>query len=662
MTNRNALDGKRRAGYSQVALSQRYNDTARFDDRKVSAATLRCGALLYKAISSRSVIVLVICLGFLRCFAGNPFDGLKFMLGFRTSQTNITVNSVGDALRCSGTESVSASLSGGANETNKVQQVPVSCVTPMYPWQTNDVYALYVPQHSYYSESGGGTVCYVNPVALDFSGAAVQTTTQTAYIRFNWGGPIDTNSTYTGWMLLNGYNWSATGSDGTSGVGWGVGISFKKGSDPYLGRFCYMIPQQSGVINWDDNLNGIEPNKWYDLFVEISPSPTDAAKSRMVLTVVKEPDHLMVDGVLNWRTPTMRTIIPSATMKRLSFSDSYRKLRIGAETTSGSYQDVSYNWGGYAKGFRGKISRLMMWNRILDNEEKWQVMSGSYGSTWNLGVENGSADEFAYADATDAVWTPTNSWSVVHRELTEAKPTLTIKDVIPTQEIGMEKILAIKPLLSGGQSFPVAVAVNGVSLGVYDLAFKVNRAISIPSNMWKNGLDGTVTITLTRVAPYVGTLAFDSINLCGGWCLGGTMSREGYIRPQYYVGQSDPLTIQRATSVDLTYNLPYVSIINYVPEEAVPVFGYSLSVGVRGNNDDSQSHVFWVNGHPFASFDAAPVGATLTAKVPSSLLKPGENEFVISNSTPRTASIKWATYTHYRIDVKRLKGFVIIFR
>lgn len=615
-----------------------------------------------KVISFRSVIALAICLGFLQCFAGNPFDGLKFMLDFRTDATNISANSVGDALHYSGADSVSVSLSGGANETNKVHQVPVSCVTPMYPWQTNDVYALYVPQRSYYSESGGSTVCYVNPVAIDFSGAAVQTTTQTAYVRFNWGGPIDTNSTYTGWMILNGYNWSATGSDGTTGVGWGIGISFKKGSDPYLGRFCYMIPQQSGVINWDDNLNGIEANKWYDLFVEISPSPTDATKSRMVLTLVKEPDHLMVDGVLSWRIPTMRTITPSVTMKRLAFSDSYRKLRIGAESTSGSYQDSTYNWGGYSKGFRGKISRLMMWNRALDNDEKWQVMSGSYGSTWKLGVENGSADEFAPADATDEVWTPSNSWSAVRRELTEEKPTLTIKDTIPAQEIGMEKILAIKPLLSGGQGFPVSVAVNGVSLGVYDLALQVNHAISIPADMWRNGSDGTVTITLTRVAPYVGTLAFDSINLCGGWSLGGTMSREGYIRPQHYVGQRDPLTIQRATSVDATYNFPYVSIIDYVPEEAVPVFSYSLSVGVRGGNDDSQSHVFWANGHPFASFDAVSAGATLTAKVPPSFLVPGENEFVISNSTPRTASMKWVTYTHYRIDVKRLRGFAAIIR
>ena len=80
---------------------------------------------------------------------------------------------------------------------------------------------------------------------------------------------------------------------------------------------------------------------------------------------------------------------------------------------------------------------------------------------WMLGVANGSSDEFSAADAADAVWTPTNSWSAVRRELTETKPTLTIKDVIPAQEVGMEKILAIKPLLSGGQSYPVEVEFMG---------------------------------------------------------------------------------------------------------------------------------------------------------------------------------------------------------
>ena len=613
-----------------------------------------------KPLAVRYAFVLTLVLGSVRCFAGNPFDGLKFMLDFRTSETNITANSVGDALHCSGSGSITASLSGGANATNKVQQVPVACVTPMYPWQTNDVYALYVPQHSYYNASDGKA--YVNPVAIDFADAAVQTTTQTAYIRFSWGGPIDTNSAYSGWMILNGYNWSATGTDGTSGVGWGVGVTFKKDSNPYLGRLCYMIPPTSGTITWDDNLNAVEAGKWYDLFVEIYPSPSDSAKSIMVLTIVKEPESLKVDNVLQWRIPTMHTITLSSPGKRLAFSDSYRKLRIGAESTAGSYQDTTYNWGGYSKGFRGKISRLMMWDRVLDNDEKWQVMSGSYGSTWMLGVANGSSDEFSAIDAADAVWTPTNSWSAVRRELTETKPTLTIKDVIPAQEVGMEKILAIKPLLSGGQSYPVEVSINGVPIGVYDLAFPANRAISIPPDRWRNGTDGTVTISLTRMAPYVGTLAFDSINLCGGWWLGGTMTREGYIRPQHYIGQRDPLTIQRATSVDRSFNLPYVSLTAFVPEDALPIFGYSLSVGVRGSNDDSQSHVFLANGHPFASFDSAPANAVLTAKIPPSFLQPGENVFVISNSTPPTASMKWVSYAHYRIDVKRLKGFAVFIR
>jgi len=612
-----------------------------------------------KTLLVRFSLVVALVMGLERCFAANPLDGLKFMLDFRTSETNITNVSVGDALHWSGAESVTATLSGGAVASNKVQQVPVACVPPMYPWQTNDVYALYVPQHSYYAEKNGSMVHYVNPVAVDFANAAVQTTTQTAYIRFNWGGPIDTNSTYTGWMILNGYNWSAAGSDGTKGVGWGVGVSFKKGSDPYRGRFCYVVPQQSGVINWDDDLNGIDPGKWYDLFVEISPLPSDNTKSKISLTIVKEPASLVVDNVLSWRIPAMRTITISD-MKRLAFSDSYKKLRVGAETTSTTFQDVTYNYGGYSKGFRGKISRLMMWNRALSDDEKWQVMSGSYGSTWTLGVANGSADEFSEVNAADAEWTPTNSWSAVRRELTEAKPTLTIRDAVLANEAGMAKILYVKPILSGGQSFPVEAFVNGVSIGVYDLACPTDRAIAIPAEMWRNGIDGTVSIALTRIAPFSGTLSLDAVSLCGGWMLGGTMTREGYIRPQHYIGQSDSRTIQRATTSDLTIGLPYVSIMANVPAEAVETYRYSLSVGIRGSNSDALTHVFWANGHPFAAFDSSAAGTVMSAMVPQSFLVPGENVFVVSNSTPPVASMKWVTYSNYRIDVKRRKGTVVV--
>ena len=86
-------------------------------------------------------------------YAGNPADGLRFMLDFRTSETNITSVSVGNALKASGSPASAVTVKGGSTATNKVHQVPVKCVPPMYPWQTNDVYALCLPQRTKYVEN-----------------------------------------------------------------------------------------------------------------------------------------------------------------------------------------------------------------------------------------------------------------------------------------------------------------------------------------------------------------------------------------------------------------------------------------------------------------------------------------------------------------------------
>ena len=160
---------------------------------------------------------LVLCC--VSAYAGNPADGLQFMLDFRSGESNITAKSVGNALNFSGTSIPVATLSGGETDTNKVHQIPVKCVVPLYPWQTNDVYALCLPQRTKYVENNGVSELRVNPVALSFSDSAVKSERQTTYVRFRWGGPIDDTTSTVAWMILNGYNWSATGTDGTVGVG-----------------------------------------------------------------------------------------------------------------------------------------------------------------------------------------------------------------------------------------------------------------------------------------------------------------------------------------------------------------------------------------------------------------------------------------------------------
>ena len=290
-------------------------------------------------ITAASCLALATC-GLVPVMAGDPSDGLQFMLDFRSGESNITAKSVGNALCFSGASASVASLAGGATASNKVHQVPVKCVPPMYPWQTNDVYALSLPQHTRYEEVGGVSVMKVNPVAISFSGSAIKSERQTTYVRFRWGGPIDDTTTTVAWMILNGYNWNATGTDGTVGVGWGVGVSYRQNVDPCQGWLSFMVPPTSAILNWDIS---IERGVWYDMFVTIEPSPSDPTKAQVNISVLKKNGPENVGGEVVYAIPSVQTLKQIGKFKKPTYSDSHSSLRLGAESHADTYQSTTYN-------------------------------------------------------------------------------------------------------------------------------------------------------------------------------------------------------------------------------------------------------------------------------------------------------------------------------
>lgn len=598
-------------------------------------------------------------LGVALAFAGNPADGLQFMLDFRTAETGITSTSVGNALNASGASVVTATLHGGASSETKVHQRLVECVTPIYPWQTNDVYALYLPQHTRYEEIAGKQEKRVNPVAISFPGMAVKSERQTTYVRFRWGGAADPdNNKATAWLIQNGYDYNAIGDTGIAGVGWSFGIKGNtKDTQPGAGHFVFMVSRATQICNWPTAIY-IDEDVWYDMFIDVEPNQTG---SKVVLSIVKPPTSLIVDNEEQYNVPTFNTMTFATQFPKVSYSDSekYSSLRIGAESPSTCYESVTQNDNGFLKGFKGDIARLMMWTRLLDEDEKWQVMSGSWGSTFRLGFENGSADEFS-SGSTENIWTPTNSWASVGRSLTSENPSLTIRDIIPEREVGISKVLHIKPVATPG-SLPVEVSINDESIGTYDLFYSAQRAICIPGEKWTNAENGYAEIKIERKAPFDATLELDAVTLGGGWHMDGAMTREGYIRPHHFIGTSDPRTVQRAVIVSKWGTYPCVSFSSWIAEDALAMVRYSLSVKIKGGDDDV-SQVFLANGRKFAEFADSPAGKILSAAIPPEFLKAGENVFAVSNSLPLTSSVKWVRYSDYAIDVKRVYGLSVVVR
>ena len=127
----------------------------------------------------------------------------------------------------------------------------------------------------------------------------------------------------------------------------------------------------------------------------------------------------------------------------------------------------------------------------------------------------------------------------------------------------------------------------------------------------------------------------------------------------YRIGVRDPRAIKAGSSVwpaSLTY-FSTQNIVAYIPDEALGRFRYELSLFIPNASKADLPHSFHVNGNCFAEFATVPIGTTLKAQVPPSLLTAGQNTFVISNGAVNC----WCNWS-YRIDVKKLHSLFMSFR
>ena len=609
----------------------------------------------------KRVMIVCMCLGLttvagLPVVAGNNVhSGIQFQLDFRSPEQSIGSRSVGNAINYSGSTVVNATLAGGDVEANKVQHHVIKAAPVIYPWQTNDVDVLHFPQRTVVEDDA----IKVMPVAISFNNSAVTTAVQTVYLRFRWDGCVNPDVSVTPWMVLSGYSWNPA-------AGFGIGLNYDK-AKPGVAQPIAMVPQVSSIFG--DGTVTISTNVWYDLFAVVKPDPSDDAKTSVTFSLVKAPAR--VSSVYAATSlPSLKSQSKSIS-SRMAFISSARALRLGSEASSTSYMNSTSNYGYNSKCFRGDMSRVMIWDRALSEDEMWQVVSEASGVDWKLGSDDGKADEFSASEDVDGEWLVTNGWFNIHRELTETKPTWTIKCPVLSRETGKDKILEIKPILAGAAMFPVEVAVNGVSAGIYNLANPIHRVVPIKGKLWKAGADGRATITVTRKTHFEGTLALDSMALCGGWRMSGTMPDVGYARSRSNIGQTDPKTVQGTTNVlpdgqNGTPNSPFVSFAAYVPGAALATHEYKFSFKVSGRTSLSYDlpHAVLVNGHQALQVDNVAVNQVLTCDIPNDFLVVGENVFVVTNMATEVAGkALWASYSYYDIAVKGHRNrFLITFR
>lgn len=605
-------------------------------------------------MTAKLMVAALAAAGALQLCAADLDDGLKFKLDFRTSQTGIpAAGTVGNALNVSGEVSHNGTDTGGNKDSRRTRQEAVEIADWRCQSGTCTAQALYFPQ--YIETTASDNVKRADPVGFNFPNAALKETTVTAYVRFKWSGAPYPETSRIIPILSNAFD-----ADWTGNSGWSIGISHASSQE--YGYLACTIPNVSWrITDWGSAYATegyrVYPDVWYDLFVTMKPSESDANKTVVTFYLSKESSNTKWPKWATTKYPYGATI-----SSKLTFTDSLNNVRIAALRNGrgwGTLPDAARDNESYSAVFRGWVTRACIWNRVLSETEMWRVIADRDGTTWKLGVANGSADEFAATTAADSVWTASSTWSTVCRELTEEHPSLTVVDTFPAGEAGLNKILSVKPLLTGAAAARIAVSVNEEKVGEYDLAGTAGQAIEIPGKFWKGDADGKVAVRIERLAPFAGKLELDALALCGGWQMTGTGSL-GQSSPQFYVGERNAGTLWSATERQDSagiYNY-YVNIDAYVPAEAIGNHRYYFEVKFKGSSKEGIAQALSVNGHEIAACESKS-GVVFKAEVPPEYLTPGFNRFTVQNNT---TTYNWISYNYYRISTKECHGAMIIVR
>ena len=375
----------------------------------------------------------------------------------------------------------------------------------------------------------------------------------------------------------------------------------------------------------------IKAGEWNDVFVTFSQNAGNTAYTATG-TLCKP-----VASGGNFSPPSL--ITESKTLSRaLSFNT--ENLTIGGYHDSSGSADPT-------RAFRGLIADFMVWDRALTDAEKIEVMAGQHGAKWRIGAINGSADEFTDTDPA-AVFEPQSMpWRQMRKTLDASHPTLTLTSPLATFETGKAMILHVDPIFSGtAASVPMSVAVNGETIGTFDLAQK--RNFLIEKQKWQRDGSGNVTVALTRTET-TGSVAIDAITLSGSWQLqnetGNKMLNEAYAPNHYFAG--DPVASHMGDSFSRGKSHVAYNFGVWVPSGLEE--GYSWKFFAKTTNiyasvlPEDRSFTLSVNGALQTTVEGLAAGGTYSIDIPEGVLRPGMNMVEFRQTAP-TSGTDWSYY------------------
>jgi hypothetical protein len=285
----------------------------------------------------------------------------------------------------------------------------------------------------------------------------------------------------------------------------------------------------------------------------------------------------------------------------------------------------------------------------------WSVMAGCYGGTFNVGVENGSADEFGgtwYGRRADPFDVATDKWQEMKKSLTAADRTLTLTVPIPAESERLPRVLEIVPLFDGvGASCPVTVAVNGAMVGEFDLMDESKRAIVLRGSQVQRDANGKITIAITRPENCTGTLSFDALSLGGSWQIGNKdnsdseMTQQGQGVPSVFIA-GDTVYKHAQRALTTTYNT--LTIPFDVPKASAGQCAYRYETSFW-NLKAGNTHPVHLEFNGETVWSSADARGDVRIVIPAESIRPGLNELKWCYDTP-TAN-NWACFDYHKLKM-----------
>lgn len=339
--------------------------------------------------------------------------------------------------------------------------------------------------------------------------AAVTSRTATVALRFRWDGikVRDSSNKYGMYQYLycNDHDWNAK-------RGWAICLGVYDGSVqsryPTLtfGSNRFRFGASPG-----DAANRIASGDWVDMAISFSCDEGGSFSANC---------YMRVNGTTY---PKFRSLTQTGTTAATIRSSGVSAPTIG----KGGGTSFVYSSNG-EDSFGGAISDIMVYDRVLSENEAWQVLSDlERYSAFTIGSKNGSADEFSDA-APAAVYLPESmEWSQFRKTLTAANPSVSIKCNVETNGHLFGRVLQLGVVGHPSDWARMSVLANGVEIGDKTIPRDGSEMVfwvapSVMSNLVYNAESGCypLTLTLRRAGDLTGNLELDHVYFGGAFQIG----------------------------------------------------------------------------------------------------------------------------------------------